>query len=278
MDETPFEGEAVEAGPETGEAGSETSEQVEQIDQPERQYVEIDDPDNRFVRVKVAGEDVEVPYSEAIKGYSREADYTRKAQEVAAQRQQAEFGINLQRALESNPEMTLRILSEQYGINLTPQQVAAATGQEEEYVDPFERQLAEERAARVALEERITQRETDERLAGMVNDLRQQFNASDEDLQEVIGVAYKMGAPVEQLPYLYKAMTFDKINARVQAQRLTEQRQAEETQRRQAAATQANAVVASNTVGSNGVTSSRPADGPMTIRQAVEAALAEHGL
>lgn len=277
MDETPFEGEAVEAGPDTGEAGSETIEQVDQIDQPERQYVDIDDPDNRYVRVKVAGEDVEVPFSEAIKGYSREADYTRKAQEVAAQRQQAEFGINLQRALESNPEMTLRILSEQYGINLTPQQVAAAV-QEEEYVDPFERQLAEERAARMALEERISQRETDERLAGMINDLRQQFNASDEDLQEVIGIAYKMGAPVEQLPYLYKAMTFDKINARVQAQRLSEQRTAEETQRRQAAAAQANAVVASNTVGSNGITSSRPADGPMTIRQAVEAALAEHGL
>ena len=73
------------------------------VEEPPRQYVEIDDPDNRYVRVKVDGEDVEVPFSEVMKGYSREADYTRKAQAVAQQRQEAEYGISLQRALAGEP-------------------------------------------------------------------------------------------------------------------------------------------------------------------------------
>ncbi len=271
------QGEApVEAGPEIGEAGSETI-QVGDADQPERQYVEVDDPDARYVRVKVQGEDVEVPYSEAIRGYSREADYTRKAQEVAQARQEAEFGMNLQRALQANPEMTLRILSEQYG--LAPGAPVPIQGVEEpDYTDPYERQLADERAARLALEERINQRETDERLNMAINGLRQQFNASDEDLREVINVAYQLGANVEQLPYLYKAMTFDRINARVQAQRLVDKQREDEAAQRQAAAAAAAQVVQQGTIGSNGITARAPADGPMTIRQAVEAALAEHGL
>lgn len=268
----------VEAGPEDGEAGSETIEQIgEQVDQPERQYVEIDDPDNRFVRVRVAGEDIEVPFSEAVRGYSREADYTRKAQQLAQERQQVEYGLNLQRALESNPEMTLRILQERYGVGM-PGSVPQQAPVEDEYTDPYERMLAEERAARLALEERLNQRETDERLNATIAGLRQQYNASDEDIQEVVNVAYQLGANVDQLPYLYKAMTFDKINARVQAARLTEQQREAETQRRQAAASAASQVVAQGTTGSNGLTSQVPADGPMTIRQAVEAALAEHGL
>ena len=128
MDNAPVEGaEVAEAGPDAvGEAGSEAVEQPDDGGQePSRQYVEIDDPDNRWDRVKVDGEELEVPYSELKRGYSREADYTRKTQALAQQRQEAEYGINLQRALEANPEMTLRILAERHGIAFA-QQVAQA--------------------------------------------------------------------------------------------------------------------------------------------------------
>lgn len=278
MDDTLGTEGTVEAGPaEIGEAGSEAIEQFDEVEQPSRQYVEVDDPDNRFVRVKVDGEDVEVPFSEAVRGYSREAHFTRNMQDLAQQRQEAEYGLNLQRALESNPEMTIRILQERYGVQGAAQIVQQAT-EEPEYTDPFERALAEEREARLALERRLEQRDVDERLNQTLAGLRQQFNASDDDIQEVVNIAYQMGASVDQLPYLYKAMTFDKINARVQAQRIEEQRRAADTQQRQAAAASANQVISTGTVGSNGITSQAAADGHMTIRQAVEAALAEHGL
>jgi hypothetical protein len=276
-------GPGAEAGPEPlGDTGSEAVEQPDDgaVEAPPRQYVEIDDPDNRFERVKVDGEELEVPYSELKRGYSREADYTRKTQALAQQRQEAEYGINLQRALEANPEMTLRILAERHGIAFA-QQVAAANQVEEEpeYTDPLERQIAEERRARESLELRLSQREEDERLEKAVTGLRQQFNLNDEDLQEVIGVAYRNGYGIEALPMIYKTMAYDRLSARVAAARAAEQAKQAETSRRTAAKTQAGQAVSSGSRGAGGVTNQVDAGGRMTLRESIEAAFqdAERG-
>ncbi|HEX8418576.1 MAG TPA: hypothetical protein VF638_01030 [Sphingomonas sp.] len=45
---------------------------------------------DRVVTVKIDGEDVQVPLSEALKGYSREADYTKKTQALAEERKSLE--------------------------------------------------------------------------------------------------------------------------------------------------------------------------------------------
>ena len=47
---------------------------------------EPESPEQPRYRVKVDGEEVEVTFDELTKGYSRQADYTRKAQELAEQR------------------------------------------------------------------------------------------------------------------------------------------------------------------------------------------------
>lgn len=47
-------------------------------------------PETPVYKVRVEGEDLEVPLDELIKGYSRTADYTRKTQAVAEVRKQAE--------------------------------------------------------------------------------------------------------------------------------------------------------------------------------------------
>jgi hypothetical protein len=284
MDEAPDAGAAVaEAGPEAfGDTGSEATEQPDDggYEPPARQYVEIDDPDNRYERVKVDGEELEVPYSELKRGYSREADYTRKTQALAQQRQEAEYGINLQRALEANPEMTLRILAERHGIAFA-QQVAnnMQVEEEPEYLDPLERQIAEERRAREGLEQRLAQREEDERLEKAVTGLRQQFNLNDEDLQEVIGVAYRNGYGIEALPMIYKTMAYDRLSARVAAARAAEEAKQAETSRRTAAKSQAGQVVSNGSSGANGITNQVDAGGRMTLREAIEAAFeqAERG-
>lgn len=54
--------------------------------EPEAETPE-DDP---LVKIKVNGEEIEVPLSELKNGYQRQADYTRKTMEVAEQRKQAE--------------------------------------------------------------------------------------------------------------------------------------------------------------------------------------------
>jgi hypothetical protein len=46
--------------------------------------------EGKTYRVKVGGEEIDVPEDELLKGYSRQQDYTRKTMELAAQRQQVE--------------------------------------------------------------------------------------------------------------------------------------------------------------------------------------------
>jgi hypothetical protein len=66
--------EAVETDEETAEEEPEESE-----DEPEPTY-----------KVKVNGEEVEVPLSELTKGYSREQDYTKKTMALAEERKAPE--------------------------------------------------------------------------------------------------------------------------------------------------------------------------------------------
>lgn len=270
----------AEVGPEEGQAEPEAQAPSEDApeQEPSRQYVEVDDPDNRYVRVRVDGEDVEVPLSEALKGYSRESHFTRNMQEVAQQRQEAEFGLRLQQALASNPEMTLQILAQQYGLNLGQAQ-AAVEQAEEEYADPLEREIVSERQARLALEERISQREADEQLERAVAGLRNQFNLNEEDLVAVVGTAYQMGLGVDAFPMIYKTMQFDRIDARVRAHRAEQARQQAETQRRQQAKTQASQTISNGRGQGNGLTDQADAGGRMTLREAIEAAFdqAERG-
>jgi hypothetical protein len=79
------EGDATDAT----DTGEETAEET-----PEKSE---DEPEPAF-KVKVAGEEVEVPLSELVKGYSREQDYTRKTMALAEDRKalQAKFAEELQ--------------------------------------------------------------------------------------------------------------------------------------------------------------------------------------
>jgi hypothetical protein len=266
-------GDIAEAVEQTNDAGDASISETPEA--PPRQYVEIDDPDNRFTRVRVADEDIEVPYSELVKGYSRTADYTRKTQELAQQRQEAEFGIQLQRALQSNPQATIRYLAEQAGLAIPAPQQPAAAEPEEEYADPLEREVRAERQARLVLEQRLNQREMDEHVERTVNGLRSQFNATDDDIRDVIQVAMANNYPVDALPMIYKAITLDKLQARVTAANAAKaERDAAETRRKAAAAT-ASQVISQGTAGSNGLTNRTELQERPTFRQAALAAFDE---
>lgn len=247
-----------------------TGEQAEDAapEQPPRQYVEVDDPDNRFVRIRIDGQDVEVPYNEALKGYSRTEDYTRKTQEVSAMRQQAEMGLRLQEALAANPRLTLQLLNEQFD----PKQPEAPAPPE--FDDPLEQKLHEERQARLALEERITAREADQQLERAIGGLRTEFGASEEDVRSVINVAMQQNLGIEALPMIYKTMAYDRIAATMRAHAAQQTQEREETQRRQGAAQQAGRLVTDST-GGNGrdLTNTRDPGGRMSLREAIEAAM-----
>lgn len=255
-----------------GEGQVEASEQGSVEEPPARQYLDVDDPDNRYVRTKVNGEEVEVPFSEALRGYSRTEDYTRKTQEVARLREEADLGIKLQVALATDPIATINLLQQRYA------QQQQAPPPEPEFDDPLEKMLHEERQARLALEQRIAQREQDEQLNQMVGTLRSQFNANDEDIRNTIITAAQQQLPVEMLPMVYKTMAFDRIQASVQAHRDQQAALAAEEQRRQAAAAAASRTVANGTGSAAPLVDRVDTGQPMTLRQAIEAAYDAAGL
>lgn len=90
---------------------------------------EVDEP---MFTVKVQGEELQVTQSELLNGYSRQADYTRKAQEVAEQRKSLEEAAAIQEALQRDPQWALNKIAEHYGVTSplaapTPQPVPATT-------------------------------------------------------------------------------------------------------------------------------------------------------
>ena len=253
--------------------------------EPEYDYFDPTEVGEKYVKVKVDGEEISVPLNEALQGYQRQASYTKKTQELAAQRQEAENALRLAQSIQANPGLTMQVLASQANmsveqfLNLTPaqqQQVAADTA-EPEYSDPFERALAEERQARIALQNKIEQREADEILYRAIGGLQQQLGATEDDVRAVVGQALQMGVGPEMFPMIYQSQQYQKSLAVQQAQTQSQQQTAAAEQQRQAAARAAAQVVSSGS-GVIGTTPVQVAGQPMTAAKAAAAALDSLGV
>ena len=276
--EMPLDGVEAETGPEEiGEAGIEAESEDIAVE-PEYDYLDVDEATGaKYVTVKIDGEDVSVPLNEALQGYSRESAATKRFQEASEMRKQADEALRLQQAFRADPGLTVQILARQAGmgveqfLGLTPAQQKAAVSDEDQYLDPLERQLNEERQSRLALEERFEQREADERLAYAVNGLKQQFSATDEQARAVVGQAMNMGLGIESFPMIFQSMAYQ---ASQQATAQHTASQAAETQARQVAAQRA-----AQTVGSGAsVPNTSQTQAPVkynSIREAANAAIDE---
>ena len=174
---------------------------------------------NRYVRVKVDGEDEEVPLAEALTGYSRTADYTRKTQELAEQRQQAEYALTVERALHAQPDETLRLLARQYGVNFEqsppPQQREQPSYDDgsDRYVDPIEQRLAQIERQNQALQSQWEQRQADEQLRQAVSGITQRYQLTDADVREVVSTALQHGMGPESFDMIWKNIAFDRAQA-----------------------------------------------------------------
>lgn len=95
--------------------------------------LDLDQYGNYRVTVKVAGEEVEMPLSEALAGTMRHADYTRKTQEIAAEKERLAGLERLEHWLEVDPAGTIKALQESLGLTEPLEQEAD--------VDPVEARL-----------------------------------------------------------------------------------------------------------------------------------------
>lgn len=189
----------------------------EAAEQSEPDYFDWNEYGDKRVKLPVAGEEIEVPLSEALAGYQRQADYTRKTQELSQQRQQVQFAAAIQQALDNDPANTIRLLQEHYGIN-----DAAAVEEDDIFADPTEKQIRQ-------LETRIKSFEEAQALQQLERNLEflQSKYGEDFDSNEVVAAALATGS--NDLEGIYKQMAFDKMMNRQQAQQqVAQQRQVQE--------------------------------------------------
>jgi hypothetical protein len=88
--------------PEAAEPEKDETEAVETDEETAEEQPEAEDAPEPTYKVKVNGEEVEVPLSELTKGYSREQDYTKKTMALAEERQriQSQFASELQQQIQ----------------------------------------------------------------------------------------------------------------------------------------------------------------------------------
>ena len=183
--------------PEYGQADLST--EIGEAPEVVRDYFAWDEHADKSVKLNVAGEEVDVPLKEALAGYQRQADYTRKTQELSEQRKQVQFGTALQEALQNNPGDTLELLKQHYGLN--EQQTS---DEDELYMDPVEKQYRQLETRMKAFEQEKAVRDLEKTVESLSRKYGDAFDAD-----EVVAKALATGN--SNLEAVYKQTAFDRI-------------------------------------------------------------------
>ena len=150
--------------------------------------------------VKIDGEEQQVSLEELQNGYQRQADYTRKTQEIAAERERLLQAEAIVSALEKDPVGTLDTLASSFNVNNpVPNQIDDSEYEQ----DPTERKLAE-------LENKIAAQEQVQRVQKIereVTTLQEKYGEFDR--QELLNHALKNGIP--NLEAAYTHMRFNEV-------------------------------------------------------------------
>lgn len=193
------------------EQGSPDSSEVSQA--TETPYLDVNEYSNHRVSFKLDGEEQHVPLNEAIAGYQRQADYTRKTQELAEQRQSLQFASTLQTALENDPAATLDLLSRHYGIS---------GAQAQEMVDSFDEDADPVDVKMHELDRRIAQFEEYQSQQQIEKEIsRLQSKYEDFDTNQVVQAALRSGST--DLEATYKQIAFDAFMKQKELQSMAQQ-------------------------------------------------------
>jgi hypothetical protein len=148
--------------------------------------------------VKVDGQEVEVAQSELVAGYQRQADYTRKTQQLADQRKDLQDAQALLNALQRNPHQTLAVLAQAYGI---PVGGGEQQNGETEYQSDEERRVAQLESWQAT----EVQRQREAQIDRTLTQLHQQYGEfSDDDL-----FSFAVAKNVMDLETALRAMRYD---------------------------------------------------------------------
>lgn len=179
----------------------------------------VDEYSTYKVPVKIDGEEQYIPLTEAISGYQRQADYTRKTQELAQQREQMQFASALQTALDRDPAATIDLLARHYGISRqAASDMMDDMMSEQEELDPVEAKYRNLDQRLAQFEEYQAQQQVEREIS------RLQEKYPDFDPTEVVTSALRMDTT--DLEAVYKQIAFDKIMREVELRQQAQARQA----------------------------------------------------
>ena len=254
---------STEATPELESNGQveEVLDVVENLTEEQIELLPVDEYGDKYVSVSVGGEEIQVPLKEALSGYQRQADYTRKTQELSEQRKQVQYGVALQEALQNDPNGTLALLSQHYGVAQQPSE------EEELYMDPVEKQYRQLDQRLAAFE----QQKAMDQLERTVQSLQTRYG-SDFDANEVVSKALALGS--SDLEAVYKQVAFDRLYEDASAVRHLREKKAQEQTQVTQAKRQAS-VVSSGSSASSADVSAKPIT---SLRDAYEAAKRQHSV
>lgn len=228
---------------------------------------------DKYVEVKVDGQTQHVPLSEALSGYSRQADYTRKTQEIALERQQHADALALFEALGANPEGVITALADQLGVPLGNVPAATAPGASDEVVDtselsPLEQKLAELEQWKAQQDQASVERELTDTLAKLHTEYDSSFGENGFNDNQFLAFAMKTNAwPLEAAMLLYQKVQ-GQASADFQANKDSADAAA-------TAAAQAAGIIESG--GSLNVGTQTPGGARPTLEQALQSAFDQHG-
>ncbi len=162
--------------------------------------------------VKIDGEEQQVTLEELQKGYQRQADYTRKTQEIAVERERLQQAEAIVSALENDPSGTLQTLARSFNVDTFDQPQTNEDGYE---LDATEKKLVE-------LESKLAKQEQAQRVQQVereVDTLQEKYGEFDR--KELLNHALKHGIP--NLEAAYTHMRFNEVKST--ADKLTQEQE-----------------------------------------------------
>ena len=158
---------------------------------------EVPQEPGEMYTIKVDGVEEQVTLEELQNGYQRHSDYTRKTQEVAAERERLRQAEQIVSALESNPEETLKTLAQSFELELGGQPSSSDEYSNWDDEDPTQQKIA-------ALERRLEQSEAKQRqeaIERQVSELQETYGEFDS--RELMNHALKHKIPNLEAAYTH---------------------------------------------------------------------------
>lgn len=231
--------------PETVETDESTDEGDETGETPEESEADSDEsgPESfdwaehkgKLVTVKVNGQEVQVPLDEAMNGFMRQQDYTRKTQELSEARKLAAWAQEFQTAIKADPAGTLSALQKALGFQsnvIEPDPYEDLDPELQPLVAQLQTQAQQMSQIQQLLARQQEQQVLDQ-VKAEVDSVRSQF--PDFDATKVLPVAAERGLSVMDAYKLVKADEFIEQGKRQATANAIAQQKAEDAAKKKAA-------------------------------------------